>query len=449
MKRCSLRVRLLRFLLIPVTLAYVITGGASYYSVYHEAEEIYDAQLTHFAKVLYALTKNDLNNPEISSKRIDNNYLYDLHEYEKNFAYRVWVGKQIVLFSSNAESFGPTGVDDGFLERIIGQERWRFFIFRDGKITIEVAEKYEVRADLIHHILEGIFVPQLLIIPFLALILWLGVIGGLRPLNVLSGLIRGRSPQNLEAIEVPVVPYEVAPVVDSINDLMKRVADVLEHEKQFSHYAAHELRTPLAALKTQLQVALRTEDQHQAREMFDDLLPAIDRMQHLVEQLMMLVRVKASDNILEPVAIGQICKESLADLVPIALASNRHLESEIDIQSKINGNEKMLSVLIGNLVSNAIKYTAANGHVQVYIATESDKVVLKVKDDGIGIALNDRESIFDSFFRVTGTGVDGCGLGLAIVKWVVDMHHAEISLIDGLNGSGVGFKVSFDSFKEK
>ena len=443
MKRCSLRVRLLRFLLIPVALAYVIIGVASYYSAYHEAEEVYDAQLTHFAKVLRALARYDSRSIDAESKRIDNNELLNLHEYEKNFAYRVWLDGKVILYSSNAEFFGPIAIPDGFVERIIDDEHWRFFIFRDGDITVEVAEKYEVRIDLIHHILEGIFLPQLLIIPSLALILWFAVIGGLRPLNVLSGLIRDRSPQNLEAIEVPIVPYEVSPVIDSINDLMKRVDDVLEHEKQFSNYAAHELRTPLAALKTQLQVALRTEDKQQAEEMFQDLLPAIDRMQHLVDQLMMLVRIKASENSSESIDLGQLCVDTLKDIVPVAISSNRKLESDTAASAMVNGNSEMLSVLIRNLVGNALKYTNDNGRVQVSVSKQADKVVLSVMDDGIGIADKDHDNIFESFYRVAGTGVEGCGLGLAIVKWVADMHHAGVTLSKGLDGMGVGFSVTF------
>lgn len=447
MKRCSLRVRLLRILLIPVIIAYAIIGIASYYSSYHEAEEVYDAQLTHLAKVLRALTQREINDADINEKRVVINDLLELHEYEKNFAYRVWRAGNIILYSSNAESFGPASVvPNGFVERIINGKRWRFFILHDGNVTVEVAERYEVRIDLIHHILVGIFLPQLLIIPSLALIIWFGLIQGLRPLDTLSELIRRRNPNNLERIDAPFVPREIAPVVDSINDLMLRVTDVLEREKQFSNYAAHELRTPLAALKTQCQVALRANDVEQSGPMFRELLPAIDRMQHLVEQLLSFVRIKASDNHQEQVELTEVCREVLKDIAPLAVEMHRELESELVTHATVKGNAEMLSALVRNLVSNAIKYTNEGGHVLVSLQSDAGNVVLRVADDGIGISEKDRCNIFDNFYRVAGTGTEGCGIGLAIVKWVADMHHAELVLGEGLDGKGTSFTLRFKTF---
>jgi signal transduction histidine kinase len=430
-------------LLIPIALAYAVIGIASYYSSYHEAEEIYDAQLTHFAKVLRALMQHEIDEGDISKKRVIINRRLQLSEYEKNFAYRVWLGEKIILHSSNAETFGPASSIDGFVDKAISNEDWRFFILRDDNVTIEVAERYKVRIDLIHHILQGIFLPQLLIIPSLALIIWIGVISGLRPLTSLSSLIRHRTPDNLERIDAPVVPYEVAPVVESINDLMSRVSEVLEREKQFTNYAAHELRTPLAALKTQLQVALRIDDAVESRAMFQEMLPAIDRMQHLVEQLLMFVRIKATNNKHECVDLARVCQDVLKDMAPSALDDNCELESEIAENSFVSGNPEMLSALLRNLVSNALKYTDEGGHVHVSLKHHVDKIVLRVADDGIGIADKERCNIFDSFYRVAGTNTEGCGLGLAIVKWVADMHDAKITLGKGLHGKGTCFTTSF------
>lgn len=429
--------------MIPVALAYVIIGIASYYSAYHEAEEIYDAQLTHFAKVLRVLTQHEIDENDVSEKRVLISDKLELHEYEKNFAYRVWLGEQVIFHSSNAETFGPKAASTGFLERIIQGDHWRFFILSDNEVTVEVAERHEVRIDLIHHILEGIFLPQLLIFPSLALIIWLGVISGLRPLESLSALIRHRNPDNLEQIDAPIVPREIAPVVDSINDLMHRVTDVLEREKQFSNYAAHELRTPLAALKTQLQVALRTDDAAESQAMFRELLPAIDRMQHLVEQLLSFVRIKAADNYKEQVDLAKLCREVLKDMVPLAAQNQRELESDLIEHANVAGNTEMLSALLRNLVSNAIKYTLEGGHVYVSLQCRADEIELCVADDGIGIADKHRCNIFDSFYRVAGTDTEGCGLGLAIVKWVADLHHAKVMVGEGLHGRGTSFSIIF------
>lgn len=446
MNRCSLRVRLLRILLIPIALAFVVIGVASYYSSYHEAEEIYDAQLTHFAKVLHALIQHEIDMGDVSEKRVIINRQLQLSEYEKNFAYRVWLGDKVILHSSNADSFGPALSSEGFIDKTVGNEPWRFFVLRDSDVIIEVAERYEVRIDLINHILQGIFLPQLLIIPSLALIIWLGVVSGLRPLTTLSSMIRNRTPDNLEKIEAPVIPREIAPVVYSINDLMSRISDVLEREKQFTNYAAHELRTPLAALKTQLQVASRTDDEEKARVMFKEMLPAIDRMQHLVEQLLMFVRIKAAHNRHDCVDLAAICHDVLKEMAPAAADDSRDLESDISANTFVSGNAEMLAALFRNLVSNALKYTREGGRIHVTLKHEVDRIVLRVMDDGIGIADKECQNIFDSFYRVPGTGTEGCGLGLAIVKWVADMHNATISLGEGLNGKGTGFTVSFTPY---
>jgi signal transduction histidine kinase len=430
-------------LLIPVAIAYIIIGIASYYSSFHEAEEIYDAHLTHLAKVLRALTRHEVKEGDVTEKRIDISENFDLHTYEKNYAYRVWLGNKMILQSSNSLDFGTVTVLDGFSERKISKHLWRFFVLRDKSITVEVAERSEIRVDLIHHILAGIFLPQILIIPSLALIIWIGVVRGIRPINNLSDLIRRRDPNNLEPIQTESIPKEVAPVVESINDLMLRVSEVLDHEKKFSNYAAHELRTPLAALKTQIQVAVRTRDEKKSREMFMEMLPAIDRMQHLVDQLLTFVRIKSNDNNQDQIDLGKLCQSILTDMVPDAVKTCRELSSDVDSGAFVHGEADMLSTLIRNLVGNAMKYTKPAGHIYVTVRKDSDKVLLMVADDGIGISEKEMNNIFDSFYRVTGTHANGCGLGLAIVKWIAEMHHAEVGMEPGLNGQGVSFVIRF------
>ena len=443
MKQSSIRFRLLLMLLLPVAIAYVVIGVASYYSSFHEAEEIYDAHLTHLAKVLRALTRHEVKEGDVTEKRIDVSEDFDLHAYEKNYAYRVWLGPKMILQSSNSLDFGSVTVPNGFTERTISKHRWRFFVLRDNNITVEVAERSEIRVDLIHHILAGIFLPQILIIPSLALIIWIGVVRGIRPLDNLSDLIRRRDPNNLEPIQAAAIPKEVVPVVESINDLMNRVTDVLDHEKKFSNYAAHELRTPLAALKTQIQVALRSKDEQQAREMFREMLPAIDRMQHLVDQLLTFVRIKNNENSQDQIDLGKLCQSILTDMVPEAVKTKRELASEIESEAYVCGEADMLSTLIRNLVGNALKYTQPGGHINVAVIREPDSVLLMVTDDGIGISQKEMNNIFDSFYRVTGTHANGCGLGLAIVKWIAEMHHAKVDMGPGMNDRGVSFIIRF------
>ncbi len=442
----SLSVRLLQLLVLPIIAAFIFVGIASYYAAYKEARQIYDAQLTHFASVLHELTEQEIAQKKTQLKRINTDVSPDLHAYEKNFAYRVWLNRELILYTSNSDSFGSLIETSGFTERLFEDHHWRFYVLHDGDISIEVAERYEVREELISHILGGIFLPHILIIPLITMVIWFGVARGIRPLNAISSVIRKRDPNNLEPIDAPVIPAEIVPVVDAINDLMKRTSHVLEHEKQFSNYAAHELRTPLAALKTQLQVALRTKDPKKADRMLHEALPTIERMNMLIEKLLTFVRVQQSDQVFAPVDISSLCKENAQETAAYALSLKRTLECDIQDGLCIEGERSMLLAMLRNLLENALKYTHEDGYVLLSLSQHDGHVILTVKDDGIGLNHAEQEKLFDSFYRAADFHAEGSGLGLAIVKWVADAHHATIATKKGLGGEGVTFEVSFPAW---
>lgn len=230
---------------------------------------------------------------------------------------------------------------------------------------------------------------------------------------------------------------------------MKRTSEVLEHEKQFSNYAAHELRTPLAALKTQLQVALRTKDEDKARQQFTEMLPATERMQNLVDQLLTFVRVQRSDSTFQRLNMSELCERLLRDSASQATKMNRSLECDITPNITLHGNEEMLAAMLRNLLDNALKYTSEYGHVRLMLNTSDKHIRLTIKDDGIGVAEKDQKRLFDSFYRAADTHAEGSGLGLAIVKWVAEAHQAAITIVEGVNGKGTGFEVLFPNQKEE
>jgi signal transduction histidine kinase len=448
MKSCSLRVRLLRLLLLPMLAAFVLTGTVSYFFAAHEAEEVYDAQLTHLARILLALSEHEIEEGDLSEKRISLEEQLDLHEYEKHFAYRAWLGENIILSSSNAAEFGPPTQSSGFTGRMIQNEHWRFFVLRKEGVTVEVAERYEVRADLVRHIAGGILLPQLLIIPAFIMVIWLGVAQGLRPLDLISGMIREREPNMLEPIDPPVTPKEILPVIDAINDLIRRTAEVLDKEKHFSNYAAHELRTPLAALKTQLQVALRTKQQAKADALLRETLPAIERLQHLVDQLLTFTRVQRSDSLFAAVDFSSLCETTARDMAAQLTSNQRQFESHITPGLTLYGQHEMLQALLRNLLDNAVKYTQEGGKITLRLQPEHHGIRLSVVDDGIGIDEAHKTQLFDSFYRAASGHADGSGLGLAIVKWVADAHHATIAISEGPEHKGSNFNLLFPQLKE-
>lgn len=437
MKVTSLRGRLLKTLMAPIFAGILLVGTASCFSTYHEAAEIYDAEQVHFAKVLLAL-----------ARQIDKGVMIDIEgiprqdAYEKYIAYRVWKDGALFLESDNIQDFGPVTQADGFADRMIGDARWRFYVERQGDIIVEVAEENEVRLDLVRHILAGIFLPQLIIIPIIAIIISFGINQGLRPVERLSHLVRRRNVNQLEPIDTVGTPVELLPMVDAINDLMGRVDDAMRIEKNFTNYAAHEMRTPIAALKTQAQVILRTQDAEKQKQLAGELLTTIDRTQRIIEQLLTYARVQHHQA--EPV------RTSLRDLVlgevrftvPRALEKNVTIIADAVMPCHAMAHAELLRLAVSNLLDNAVKYIQPGGTIEVTLGGEPEPQLV-VQDNGPGIGAQDLPHIFDPFYRVTGNVASGAGLGLAIVKWACDLQHIRIAAEPGPQGRGVRFVLHF------
>lgn len=433
----SLRSRLIRSLLLPITAGILLVGFASCYSTYHEAAEIYDAEQVHFARVLHTLAQQ-LNKGEIIT--IEGNYRHDA--YEKYITFRVWKNGELFLVSDNARNFGPVTQGEGFTDRMIGDVRWRFYVENRGDVVVEVAEENEVRLDLVRHILAAIFLPQLVIVPIIAVIISFGITRGLRPVELLSQLVRKRNINQLTPISNRATPQELLPMVDAINDLIARVDDAMRIEKNFTNYAAHEMRTPIAALKTQAQVILRTKEPEKQKELAGELLETVSRTQRIIEQLLTYARLQNTESERTTIELGALVLEEVRHAVPRALEKDMTITPLVTDAPALGQTELMRLVLI-NLLDNAIKYGHPHGHIEARMRREAGKTILEIRDDGTGIAPEHLPSIFDPFYRITGTQATGAGLGLAIVKWACDVQRITITPTAGLGGKGVGFMLTF------
>lgn len=443
----SLRVRLLRLLFVPLLLGIAAIGTASYLGAYHETEEVYDAQLVHFARVLHQLTAQRLGHGDVAAQLLED-HGPQLQTYEKNMVYRVWHDGRLMLQSAGGEALGTPTQVRGFADRTIGQIRWRIFVFRQQDITVEVAEEYEVRLDLIRHVLSGIFLPQLLFVPLVMTIIWLGVRRALAPLKKLGGQIRSRTPASLEPLRPEMIPQEVAPMVEAINDLMRRMGEVLEKEKDFSNLAAHQLRTPLAALKTQLQVALREPDMSAREQLFREALGSIDRMTHLVAQLLLFARMQALDAqaMVQPVALVPLL-QALEEEYRLAAAQKQialtlHCD-EANRTATTTGNGEWLRVMLDTLLENAIAYSPPDTVIGLSLERQSQGWMLTITDQGRGIAPEDLPRIFDRFYRARDVASQGAGLGLAIASQIAQMHKIVLSASSDGVGKGSRFYVLF------
>jgi two-component system sensor histidine kinase QseC len=268
----------------------------------------------------------------------------------------------------------------------------------------------------------------------------------LRSITRVTNEISNRASTYLEPVDPENTPVEIKPLVEELNQLFIRLKLAFERNKRFAADAAHELRTPLAALKTQAQVALKAETESDRNTAMLKVLQGVDRSSHMVAQLLTLSRLGQEEALsdIKPVDLHKLAAEIIAYLVPIALEKQIEIElAPAPEDSIVSGNDITLGILIRNIVDNAIRYTPANGEVKVQLLNQNEKIIFRVTDSGPGIPAELRERVFERFFRILGASAPGSGLGLAIVSQIADLHSAQVSLGTPANGIGLQFDIIF------
>ena len=305
-------------------------------------------------------------------------------------------------------------------------------------VLMQVAETKGKRSTLATEIIKGVMVPQFVILPLAVLLVWMALVRGIRPLNELEQRIRARKPDDLSPIEESAIPQEVAPLVSSINDLLTRLKASLTTQRRFLADAAHQLKTPLAGLRMQAELAQRETDPAELRGSLQQIARSTTRATHTVNQLLALARAETTGRTLPSARIdmARLVMAVVQDSVPRALEQGVDLgyEGAIDVPEEmlITGNPTLLKEMVRNLVDNAIHYTGQGGVVTVRVLLDrfSGVQILQVEDDGPGIPENEREFVMQPFYRALGTNVDGSGLGLAIVLEIAQQHGATVSMED-------------------
>jgi signal transduction histidine kinase len=310
---------------------------------------------------------------------------------------------------------------------------------------VQVALPVALRSDRAANIALRILIPIVASVPLFAILIWFLVGRGLAPLRGIAQAIARRAPTSLAPLEEPRLPDEVRPMVAQLNDLLARLADAIETQKRFTADAAHELRTPLSALQLQLQVLERARTPDEQREALAQLKAGALRANRLVEQLLTLARIEpdSAHSPASAVRLDRLAQKCVAEIEPLAAAKRMELRLGRIEPVEAPGHEEMLRTLLDNLVENAIRYAPAGGQVSVDACADDGVPMLAVTDNGPGIAPNEREHVFDRFYRVAGTGVPGSGLGLAIVKGIAGLHGARVELAEGPGGAGLAVRVRF------
>lgn len=449
----SIRQFLLVSLFISITIASSITAIGNYILDRQVIQPYLDEKLEKFYIIVEALNQSTKN-----YKNIESEVESHLRELEptasQHLLFQVWSEQGKLLLHSNNSFFKSLfNAPTGFSDIQINGDDWRVYANYDTKygVKIVVAELYDIRNKLADAIARNNAYILLVTYPIFGILIWIIVGLALRSITRVTSEISNRASTYLEPVEETNTPIEIKPLVSELNELFTRLKHAFERNKRFASDAAHELRTPLAALKTQAQVALKADNDADRSHSLHKVIQGVDRSSHVVAQLLTLSRLGQEEALddMHPVDLHKLATEIIAYLVPIAL--EKHIEIELmppPPHVMVLGSDTALGILIRNVVDNAIRYTPPYGQVKVQLINKENHVILRVTDTGPGIPIELRERVFERFFRILGTTASGSGLGLAIVNQIAELHHATISLDTPPNKVGLQFDIIFSALKD-
>lgn len=439
----SIQSRLILLVLGALLAVELVSGWTGYQRALHEADELLDAQLVQYAQIMLSLAHegrdDEVRMPDIKA-----------HPYQSKLMFQIWDMKgapRLMLRSPEAPHHWPQGVKtSGYSEVTLAGHAWRFYVAKgDNGYVVLAAHDLHIHQELASQIALSNMSPYLLAVPILAVLLLLAIRRGLEPLRTLATDLTGRDPQRLDELPEAGLPRELRPPVRAMNQLFGRIRMAMDKERRFTSDAAHELRTPIAAMRAQLQVAERTPDPEERQAAIAKALRGTSRMTHLVAQLLALARLEAetADKPDANVNLGDLLHEVVAGLAH--QAESRGIQMKIDTEADcvLTGNAELLRVLLRNLIDNAIRYVPDAGRVQVGLAREGGRVVLTVADNGPGVAAEERDMLGQRFHRFGARTVEGVGLGLSIARRIAELHGAELAFGEGLEGRGLGVRVRF------
>ncbi|HEY8568499.1 ATP-binding protein [Microbulbifer sp.] len=419
----SIRIFLLIALLSTITLVNFIAALHGYRASMQEAERLFDRQIAATALLLAAIPI-DQTAPQV----IEENDLQ---------AFQVWSADgQLLMRSDNAPATPIGDAQEGFSEQNFSGFRWRVYSrpSANGR-SIRVAERVDLRFRLADEVVLQSVMPILIGLPVAGLLIWLVIGHGLASLKKLADELRHKRAEDLAPLTLAAPPEELLPLVRSTNALLERLQASFDRERRFSADAAHELRTPIAAIQVHADnLARQLQNSAVATPgSLQQLQDSIARMAHLVEQMLNLFRMTPEHYParFESIDLHRLARDVIAELYPAFARREQEIEL-LGNTAYIDGDQFALVLLLQNLLNNACKYTPQGGRIAVDVQRQGDAVVLQVQDSGPGIPQEERERVFERFYRVGGdrheSRVPGCGLGLSIVHHIAELHHAQVVL---------------------
>lgn len=428
----SIRTRLLIALLALVAASSLLSGTLTYRRVLAETSTLFDYQLRQMALSLRSQVS--------MAPRLE----LPPDAADADFVIQIWdlYGARVYLSRPGLPLIDQTAL--GYANVRVGGQPWRTYGLQTIDGVIQIAQPVRVREELARGAALRVVIPLLLLIPVLGVAIVVVVRNGLLPLRRVAIEVQRRNVHSLTPIAAMRLPREIAPLVQELNRLLTRLHAAFQTQRAFIADAAHELRSPLTAVRLDLQLLDRAPDESARLEARTNLGAAVERAIRLVEQLLTLARNEPREDRdeLSRIELEAAAADGVADTHTLALARHIDLGLEADPNTVVMGDREALRTLVRNLVDNAVRYTPAGGRVQVRIKQSAEGAVLEVTDSGPGIPVSDRERAFDRFYRRVSAPQGGSGLGLAIVKAIADRHRARVTL-DDAPGGGLQVQVRF------
>ena len=455
----SIKRMLLVYLLASITFTFIFFSIGKYLLDKKQVQSHFDQRLLQYNQIIKSIVIANPSYHYLQNVRKAFNELNRRSRQNGRYAFIIWQpSKHRLIHSHGLGSVSNTDIAQipmGFSNTHFTNMEWRIYHetlddkqSQSKEIHILTAEREQSISPLVARLGLNNIVMLIWSYPLLGLFFWLAVDFSLASLRRLTNNISNRDANQLDTVDTNSVPTEVRPLVEALNNLFLRLQDAFERNKRFSGDAAHELRTPLAALKTHAQIAAKTDDPHEKQQAIQKVLKSVDRSSHIVDQLLVLSRLNANAKLedIEWFNLSQTASEIVAELSPQAV------KKDIDIELKQNqpniqlrGNATFIGIMLRNLIDNAIRYTANKGQVLVWLHQDNSQTKISVIDNGPGIAKDLQNRVFERFYRVLEEGHknSGSGLGLAIVEQIVTLHQAHLQLKTPENGKGLQIDIIF------
>lgn len=436
-------------LLLSVTLVSTLAIVGNLFLEHQGFQKNLDSQLSLSAYTIYAFSSSKQNfiNIQESINKIDKHQTHSKESVKESVQYLVLdKNYNVLLQSKQLPNFNSKALSTGFHSLWLNKRPWRIFYVQNpsNDLRIFTLQRHDFRASLEKQITEDSFIIMFITYPFLGLLIWAVVNKGMSGVETAAKLLRVRKRNNLTPLIIDHPPTEIVPLIKAINSLLKRLDESFQREQRFAGDAAHELRTPLAALSAHLQIAQKENDPDKIKQSLQKVYHGVERSSHVVDQLLTLSRMTPGAELQdpEPIDLRAIAQEIIIELLPHADKRNILLELDAEDITKLPiGNNAAILIMLRNLIDNALRYSPENSKVIVQIKQNKDSISMAVIDQGPGIPDKLKQRVFERFFRVVGNNSKGSGLGLGIVKQIVNLHHCKIELHD--NNPGLKFEVIF------